>query len=376
MRGGRHSLLNTVPDAPAIRLLLLRTCPGTVTDLLAWSVSAFFGACAVSSGCGRPILPDRISRAASCAVSVRFSVRVPSLPRWWMRRNETSHRRSGCRSPPDLSRDRPTRTPLLRFRSLQRSLACAALSGVPSSGRSRFGVRSLRDGGDRRFAHVALRVALAVFRLTRARSTTIVTSRAPAAGHASRPSSRDVPLPTCRPTAWPDARWRPAAFVGFVPSQCCSCPRVQRCLHRLQPTCRFVNVRLDDVCVEGSPSFERRTHLDGDGRSWDVHRGSWESETPAPFTERSSPVSRAIRALATTVYREAETALGFASSRNSDADLRVTGGLDPACGTISLGKPLPVPIRSWIFRRRTRDEGQSSCHDISARAESFSVLWG
>jgi len=45
-------------------------------------------------------------------------------------------------------------------------------------------------------------------------------------GHASRPFLlRDVPLPVPDVVARPDAPLRPAALMGFDPSQCCSCPR-------------------------------------------------------------------------------------------------------------------------------------------------------
>jgi hypothetical protein len=45
-------------------------------------------------------------------------------------------------------------------------------------------------------------------------------------GHASRPFLlRDVPLPASDVVARPDAPLRPAALLGFDPSQCCSCPR-------------------------------------------------------------------------------------------------------------------------------------------------------
>lgn len=138
-----------------------------------------------------------------------------------------------------LRLDRSTRAPLLRFVSLQRSLANRALSGsaILRTIPLRHWLASC-DGGDRSCPRRNGRLPLRFFALRMRRSPETVFKHARSvAGHASRLSSRDVPLPALFGTSvtWPGRSSTRRRSWDSFPSQYCSCSRVSKCFHCSRP---------------------------------------------------------------------------------------------------------------------------------------------
>lgn len=163
-----------------------------------------------------------------------------------------------------LRLDRSTRAPLLRFVSLQRSLANRALSGSAI-----FRTIPLRhwlascDGGDRSCPRRNGRLPLRFFALRMRRSPETVFKHARSvAGHASRLSSRDVPLPglfrNFRHLA--GQVQYPAALMGFVPFAVLFLLAGEQMFPLLAPTCRFVNVLLDAFLSRDRPPISSHPH--------------------------------------------------------------------------------------------------------------------
>lgn len=154
--------------------------------------------------------------------------------------------------------------------------------------------------------------------------------------------------------AWPDgnparqSRDHPTALLGFIPSQCYSCPRVslKRRYRPDEPTCRYPgrphptdfgraigrNASIPDILhtLKGM-----RCTVDP-GRS-EPASGLWPRGQAVPCTRMLGPGA-------------AGTALGFASLRSSDIYARMR----PAAGSTLRGpptsrQPLPVPFRSWAL---------------------------
>jgi hypothetical protein len=146
------------------------------------------------------------------------------------------------------------------------------------------------------------------------------------------------------------------ALLGFTyPSQYCSCSRAPGCFHRSGPTCRFA-YPASTVFVEGSvapPSHPLSQAAD--------HGGS--PRLLGRTREQSVPVDRV-------TSRQADAAMGFASCRFSgtllaqhdfdplirlpnlfERDSSTNSAIQRTTGdrVISLRKPLPAPIRSWVY---------------------------
>jgi len=161
------------------------------------------------------------------------------------------------------------------------------------------------------------------------------------------------------------------ALLGFTcPSQYCSCSRALGCYHRSSPTCRFA-YPASTVFVEGSvapPSHPLSQAAD--------HGGS--PRLLGRTREQSVPVDRV-------TSRQADAAMGFASCRFSGtllaqhdfdplfrlpslyATVRATdSAIQRTTGdrVISLRKPSPAPIHSWVYDD-FRNECDSSRHLIS-----------
>jgi hypothetical protein len=179
-------------------------------------------------------------------------------------------------------------------------------------------------------------------------------------------------------------------LLGFTyPSQYCSCSRAPRCFHRSGPTCRFA-YPASTVFVEGSvapPSHPLSQAAD--------HGGS--PRLLGRTREQSVPVDRV-------TSRQADAAMGFASCRFSgtllaqhdfdplirlpnlfERDSSTNSAIQRTTGdrVISLRKPLPAPIRSWVcgdfrnecdFRRHLFPSVRCLPHRTHHRP--FSVLRG
>jgi hypothetical protein len=140
-------------------------------------------------------------------------------------------------------------------------------------------------------------------------------------GHASRDScSRDVPLPVSD-VAWPGREMSalPAALMGFIPSQCCSCPPgLEASSFRLFLTHLPFRDRLAPIIFVGGSAvrcinLDSVTHFGVERQPIaDVRRGSWAS-IPAdnPCRARDLLWNHDLCA--------AVTALGFASLRSVGA---------------------------------------------------------
>jgi hypothetical protein len=135
---------------------------------------------------------------------------------------------------------------------------------MPFSGRSRFGIGSLHatvvtGSCPRRNARLPLRF----FALRVRRSPEIAFTHArSAAGHASRLSSRDVPLPaTVRNFRRLAGQVQyPAALMGFVPFAVLFLLAGELMFPSLAPTCRFVNVLLDAFSSRDRPPNSSHPH--------------------------------------------------------------------------------------------------------------------
>jgi len=138
----------------------------------------------------------------------------------------------------------------------------------------------------------------------------------------------------------------PAALMGFIPSQCCSCPPGFEALSASRIPLAVSPASAPIIFVGGS-AVPSRLDLDlvthvwlSDSRSRDARRGFWASSCAGnPCRGRASPLCDAA---------VAETALGFASVRCSACPTALPGRARPRAGPSTSGDPLPVPIRSWV----------------------------
>jgi hypothetical protein len=153
-----------------------------------------------------------------------------------------------------------------------------------------------------------------------------------------------------------DAEPISTALLGFTcPSQCCSCPRAPGCFHRSGPTCRFAypasTVFVEESAAQPSHPPSKAANHGGSPRllgrtreqSVPVDRGTFDR----PMLPWALPLAGFWRPFGPRDFDPLIRLPNTITRQFAHPVLRSNGTTGDR--VISLRKPSPAPIRSWVY---------------------------